>query len=95
MDEMQSVEVRICGDKLATYIDPSGVRKIVQAPEGLFRIHIDEGASGLAWLEGGHLESGLTAEQVRTLFPEFVHAMRESSSTACTCCGCGEGHVEV
>ncbi len=59
------------------------------------RVHIDEGEDGSAWLEGGALGSGLTAEQVRKLFPEFVHATRESLSTACTCCGCEEGGVEM
>jgi hypothetical protein len=97
MDEKQSVEVRFFGKMLATYIDHTGVCTLYLTPEGLYRVHIEEldEEGGLAWLEGGRLGSGLTAEQVRTLFPEFVHATRESPSTACSCCGRGEGYVQV
>ena len=77
MSEMHTVEVRFRGEMLATYIDESGAYTLYRTPEGLFRIHIDEddGEDGLAWLESGHLGNGLTAAQLRTLFPEFEAAV--------------------
>jgi hypothetical protein len=95
MSELHSVEIRFRGEKLATYIDHTGVCTLYSTPEALYRIHIDEGEGEPAWLESGHLGNGLTAAQVRTVFPEFVHATRESSSTASTCCRCEEGYVEL
>jgi hypothetical protein len=72
MSELHTVEVRFRGEKLATYTDDSGAYALYRTPEGLYRIHIDEDEGELAWLESGHLGNGLTAAQVRTLFPEFV-----------------------
>jgi hypothetical protein len=77
MSEMQTVEVvevRFTGAKLASYTDDSGAYTLYRTPEGLYCIHIDEGAGGLAWLESGLYGTGLTEEQVRTLFPEFEAA---------------------
>jgi hypothetical protein len=74
MNELHTVEVRFRGEMLATYIDLSGAYTIYRTPERLYRIHIDEGEGGLAWLESGRNGSGLTAAQVRTLFPEFEPA---------------------
>lgn len=74
MNEQQSVEVRFTGEKLATYTDDSGAYTLFRTPEGLYRIHIDEGEGGLVWLESGRSGNGLTGAQVRTLFPELSDA---------------------
>ena len=74
MNEQHTVEVRFRGEKLATYTDDSGAYTIYRTPECLYRIHIDEDEGELAWLESGRIGNGLTAAQVRTLFPEFEPA---------------------
>ena len=61
MNEQHTVEVRFRGEMLATYIDLSGAYTLYRTPEGLYRVHIDEGEGGLAWLESGHIGNGLTA----------------------------------
>ena len=71
MDELHTVEVRFRGEKVATHIDGADVFTLYRTPEGLYRIHIDEGEGGLAWLESGRNGTGLTEAQVRTLFAEF------------------------
>ena len=71
MDELQAVEVRFRGEKLATHVEGADVYTLYRTPEGLFRIHIDEGEGGPAWLEGGHLGNGLTEAQLLRVFPEF------------------------
>jgi hypothetical protein len=86
MSEMHTVAVRFRGEKLATYIDRSGAYTIYRTPEGFYRVHIDEGEGGLAWLEGGPTGGGLTEEKVRREIPQFEHATRAPSSTACSCC---------
>ncbi len=73
MDEMQTVEVRFRGEMLATHVDGADVYTVYRT-EGLYRVHIDEGEGAPAWLEGGHLGSGLTVAQLRTLFPELFAA---------------------
>ena len=74
MSELQTVEVRFTGEKLATYTDDSGVYTLYRTPEGLYRVHIDEDDGGLAWLESGHYGTGLTEAQLRRVFPEFEAA---------------------
>ena len=71
MVQMHTVEVRFLGEKLATHTEGADVFTLYRTPEGLFRIHIDEGEGGLAWLESGRNGTGLTGAQVRTLFAEF------------------------
>ena len=70
-DQQTTVEVRFPGEWLATYTDDSGTYTLYCTPEGLFRIHIDEGEGELAWLESGRSGNGLTEAQVRTVFPEL------------------------
>ena len=74
MSEMQVVEVRFRGEKLATHTDGADVFTLYQTPEGLYRVYIDEGEGGLAWLEFGHYGTGLTEAQLRRVFPEFEAA---------------------
>ena len=76
MSEQHDVAVRFRGEKLVTHTDGADVFTLYRTPEGLFRVYIDEGESGLAWLESGRSGNGLTAAQVRTLFPEFEAATR-------------------
>ena len=71
MNELQAVEVRFRGEKLATHTDGADVFTLYRTPEGLYRIHIDEGEGRSAWLESGHYGTGLTAAQLHTVFPEF------------------------
>ena len=74
MNELQAVEVRFRGEKLATRTDGADVYTLYRTEE-LYRVHIDEGAGGLAWLESGHLGNGLTEAQLRRVFPEFGAAI--------------------
>jgi hypothetical protein len=71
MSEMQSAEVRFEGEKLATYTDGSDVYSLYRTTEGLYRIHVDESEGKQAWLESARSGNGLTAAQVRTVFPEL------------------------
>jgi hypothetical protein len=80
MSEQHTVEVRFRGEKLATRTDGADVYTLFRTPEGLYRVHINEGEGGLAWLESGRNGTGLTAAQVRTLFPEFVPATTRPES---------------
>jgi hypothetical protein len=74
MNELQSVEVRFPGQKLTTHVDGADVYTLFRTPEGLYRVHIDEGEGGLAWLESGHYGDGLTEAQLLRVFPEFEPA---------------------
>ncbi len=74
MSELQSVEVRFRGEKLATHVDGADVFTLYRTPEGLYRVHIDEGEGGLAWLEAGRNGDGLTEAQLLKVFPEFESA---------------------
>ena len=74
MSEMQSVEVRFRGEKLATHADGADAYTLYRTLEGLYRVHIDEGEGGFAWLESGRYGEGLTEAQLRTVFPEFEAA---------------------
>ncbi len=49
------------------------VYTLYRTPEGLYRIHIDEGPKS-AFLESGLDGEGLTEERVRTLWPELAEA---------------------
>jgi hypothetical protein len=69
---IQSVEVRFEGEELATYTGSVSVYTLYRTPEGLYRIHIDEGET--AFLESGFDGEGLTEEQVRRLWPELAEA---------------------
>ena len=77
MSKMQTVEIRFRGEKLATHIDGADVFTLYRTPEGLYRVHIDEGEGGLAWLESGHYGTGLTEAQLRRVFPEFEATVLE------------------
>jgi hypothetical protein len=70
--ETQRVEVRFEGEELAIHTDRAGTNTLYRTPEGLYRIHIDEGQS--AFLESGLHGEGLTEAQVRTLWPELAEA---------------------
>ncbi len=71
MSELQTVEVRFTGEKLATYTDDSGIYTLYRTPEGLYRVHIDQGEGEQAWLESGRSGNGLTEAQLRRVFPEL------------------------
>ena len=75
MSEMHTLEVRFRGEKLATHVEGADVFTLHRTPEGLYRVHIDEGEGGLAWLESGRNGTGLTGEEVRRVFPEFEAAI--------------------
>jgi hypothetical protein len=74
MNELQSVEVRSPGQKLTIHVDGADVYTLFRTPEGLYRVHIDEGEGGLAWLESGLDGDGLTEAQLLRVFPEFEGA---------------------
>jgi hypothetical protein len=74
MYEMHAVEVRFRGEKLATHMEGADVFTLYRLPEGLYRVHIDEGEGGLAWLESGLDGDGLTEAQLLRVFPEFEPA---------------------
>jgi hypothetical protein len=76
--ETHTVEVRFRGDKVATHIDSADVFTLYRTPEGLYRVHIDEGEGGLAWLEAGRNGDGLTEAQLLRVFPEFEPATPRS-----------------
>ena len=69
---IQSVEVRFEGEKLATHSGAVSVNTLYRTPEGLYRVHMDEGE--IAFLESGLDGEGLTERQVRTLWPELWEA---------------------
>ncbi len=69
---IQSVEVRFEGEELASYTDSVSVNTLYRTPEGLYRVHMDEGET--AFLESGLDGEGLTEGQVRALWPELVEA---------------------
>ena len=71
MSEQQTVEVRFAGEKLATHVEGADVYTLYRTPEGLYRVHIDEGEDGQAWLESGRDGTGLTEAQLLRVFPEF------------------------
>ena len=71
MSELQTVEVKFSGEKLATFTDGSDTYSLYRTPEGLYRVYIDEGEGKQAWLESGRSGNGLTEAQVRTVFPEL------------------------
>jgi hypothetical protein len=75
MYEMHAVEVRFRGEKLATHMEGADVFTLYRLPEGLYRVHIDEGEGRLAWLESGRSGIGLTEAQIRRVFPEFADAI--------------------
>jgi hypothetical protein len=54
---IQSVEVRFEGEKLATHTGPTSTNTLYRTPEGLYRVHMDEG-------EIAFLESGLDGEDL-------------------------------
>jgi hypothetical protein len=77
MVKMHTVEVRFLGEKVATHTEGEGEGADVYTlyrTEELYRVHIDEGEGGPAWLEGGHLGNGLTEAQLLRVFPEFEGA---------------------
>jgi hypothetical protein len=69
---IQSVEVRFEGEELATYTGRVSVYTLYRTPEGLYRIHIDEGET--AFVESGLYGEGLTEGQVRQFWPELWEA---------------------
>ncbi len=75
MSEQQTVEVRFAGEKIATHLEGADVYTLYRTPEGLFRVHIDEGEDGQAWLESGRYGNGLTEAQLLRVFPEFEVAV--------------------
>jgi hypothetical protein len=56
--QLQAVEVRFRGERLAEDTKVSGVCSLFRTPEGGYVVHIDEGE--LAWLEAGRDGWGLT-----------------------------------
>ncbi len=72
--ETHTVEVTFEGEKLATVAGKVSTNTLYRRPDGLYLIHIDEGAE--AWLEDGHGD-GLEEWQVRRLFPELAGGLEE------------------
>jgi hypothetical protein len=72
--QLQTVEVRFEGEQLATVPTESGTYTLYRTPEGGYIVHADEGEGGLAWLEAGRDNRGLTERQVRALWPELYEA---------------------
>jgi hypothetical protein len=77
MSEQQSVEVRFTGEKLATHVEGADVYTLYRTPEGLYRVHIDDGEREQAWLESGRSGEGLTEAQLLRVFPEFEAAITQ------------------
>ena len=71
---IQTVEVKFEGEKLATTTGAVSTNTLYRTPQGLYRIHMDEGET--AFLESGRDGDGLTEERVRTLCPELAVAAR-------------------
>jgi hypothetical protein len=73
MNEMQTVEIRFPGERLARYTDHVGITwtlyRMDYPSEGLYRIHADDGSR--AWVEGGRNGNGLEEWEVRWLCPGF------------------------
>lgn len=78
MSELQTVEVRFKGERLASFIDQAGegeptMYTLYRTPERLYVVYIAEmGEGGLAWLEAGHLGEGLPLARIRALWPELT-----------------------
>ena len=72
--ELQRVEVRFRGERLAEVTEASGVYSLFRTPEGGYIVHTDEGEGELAWLEAGRDSLGLTEAQVRMLWPKLYEA---------------------
>jgi hypothetical protein len=72
--ELQRVEVRFRGERLAEVTEASGVYSLFRTPEGGYIVHTDEGEGQLAWLEAGRDGRGLTEAQIRVLWSELYEA---------------------
>ncbi len=72
--QLQTVEVRFRGERLAEVTEASRVYSLFRTPEGGYIVHTDEGEGELAWLEAGRDSLGLTEAQVRMLWPELYEA---------------------
>jgi hypothetical protein len=72
MSEEQTVAVRFPGEVISTYRSAVAVYTLFRTPEGLYRVHTDDGDQ--AWLESGCASEGLSERKVRALWPELVEA---------------------
>jgi hypothetical protein len=81
MTEMQTVEVRFHGEKLATATTEDGVFTLYRTPRGDYFVHNDAGEAG-AYLATGlsaavsreHLQEGISEGGVRRHWPELAEA---------------------
>ena len=81
MDELQTVEVRFYGERLATVTLANGVYTLYHTSDGSYFVYIDEGAEGAHLVTGeigerprGHLNEGISGANVREFWPELLTA---------------------
>jgi len=81
LSELQTVEVRFRGEKLATVTLEEGVYTLYRTPSGSYFVHYDEGEEGAYLVTGlsaakpvGHLREGISEAQVRRNWPELLSA---------------------
>jgi hypothetical protein len=81
MSEVQTVEVRFYGEKLATVTVEGRVHTLYRVPGDSYFVHIDEGGSGAYIVTGtsagmpyGQLSEGISEAQVRQFWPELSSA---------------------
>ena len=72
--ELQRLEVRFRGERLAEVTQASGVYSLFRTPEGGYIVHIDEGEGAASWLDAGRDGRGLTKAEVRALWSELYKA---------------------
>jgi hypothetical protein len=82
MTEMQTVEVRFRGEKLATATTEDGAyTTLYRTPRGNYFVHYDMGEAGAYLATGlsavvsrGHLQEGISEGGVRRHWPELAEA---------------------
>jgi hypothetical protein len=81
MEEMQTVEIRFHGEKLATTSTEDVVYTLYRTPRGDYFVHYDEGEAGAYLVTGmsaavpnGHLQEGISEKHARSIWPNLLSA---------------------
>ncbi|MCA1740283.1 MAG: hypothetical protein LC740_16090 [Actinobacteria bacterium] len=81
MNELQTVEVRFYGERLATVTLANGAYTLYRTPDGSYFVYIDEGEEGAHLVTGGstamprgQLNEGISEANAREFWPELLAA---------------------